>query len=364
MTAEYARRVAAVRAALRDVGVGALLVTPGADLRYLTGYHAVALERLTCLVVPAEGPVSLVVPLLEQPAALAAVGNSVVVRPWTETDDPYALVAALVPSASQIAVVSEMPAHALLPLQWALTDPVVQLAGPLIDPARMVKSAWEVAQLAAAAAAIDAAHAQVPELLLSGRTEREVAADVGAAIVAAGHASVDFVIVAAGENAASPHHEPGDRLIRVGDVVVVDIGGTMPSGYCSDCTRMYALASPPADFVDYYEVLVAAQAAGVAAVKPGVAAESVDAACREVIAAAGFGDYFVHRTGHGIGLATHEPPYLVAGNPLPLAPGMVFSVEPGIYLPGRHGARIEDIVAVTASGCQVLNDRPRELVVV
>jgi Xaa-Pro aminopeptidase len=220
-----------------------------------------------------------------------------------------------------------------------------------------------VAALLAAGAAIDRVHARVPGWLRPGRTEREVGADIAEAIVAEGHARADFTIVASGPNAASPHHELSDRVLCAGDAVVVDIGGTMPSGYCSDCTRTYAIGAPPADFAGYYAVLKDAQQAACAAVKPGVAAERIDAAAREPISAAGFGQWFFHRTGHGIGLETHEDPYIVAGNTEPLAPGMAFSVEPGIY-PGPHGARIEDIVVCTDAGAERANQASRELIVV
>jgi Xaa-Pro aminopeptidase len=202
------------------------------------------------------------------------------------------------------------------------------------------------------------------EWLRPGRTEREVGDDVARAILAEGHESADFVIVGSGPNGASPHHDLSDRTIEAGDPVVVDIGGTTAEGYCSDSTRTYVAGGrPDPRFTDYYAVLLAAQEAGVAAVAPGVTAESVDAVTRAVIADAGWGEAFVHRTGHGIGLATHEDPYLVAGSTVALEPGMAFSVEPGIYLPGEHGARIEDIVVVTDDGVERLNRRPRELAV-
>lgn len=191
-----------------------------------------------------------------------------------------------------------------------------------------------------------------------------MARDIAEAILAAGHATVDFVIVASGPNGASPHHDVSDRVIQKGEPVVVDIGGQLHSGYCSDSTRTYSVGEPPAEFSAYYEVLRRAQDAACAAVRPGVSCESVDAAAREVIAEAGYGDYFIHRTGHGIGIETHEEPYIVAGNGEPLEPGFAFSVEPGIYLPGRHGARIEDIVVCTDSGGERLNNTPRELVIV
>jgi Xaa-Pro aminopeptidase len=211
--------------------------------------------------------------------------------------------------------------------------------------------------------AIDRVHAQVPGWLKPGESERAVGSRIANAILAEGHAQVDFTIVASGPNGASPHHELSDRILQEGDVVVVDIGGTMPSGYCSDSTRTYALGSAPADFLAYYPVLQEAQEAACQAVRPGVTCESVDAAARSLIAAAGYGEQFIHRTGHGIGLETHEDPYIVSGNTRELEPGMAFSVEPGIY-PGPHGARIEDIVVCTKTGAERLNNRPHDLMIV
>jgi Xaa-Pro aminopeptidase len=228
---------------------------------------------------------------------------------------------------------------------------------------RAHKSAAEIAALRAAGAAIDRVHEQVPGWLRPGRTEREVAADISEAILAAGHVSVDFVIVGSGPNGASPHHTASDRVLQPGDAVVVDIGGAMPTGYCSDCTRTYAIGAVPAEVASCYQVLLAAQEAAYAAVRPGVTAAAVDAVARTRISAAGYGEFFVHRTGHGIGLETHEDPYIVAGNAEVLQPGHAFSVEPGIY-PGPYGARIEDIVVCTADGGERLNNVTRDLVVV
>jgi Xaa-Pro aminopeptidase len=239
------------------------------------------------------------------------------------------------------------------------------LAGPIIGELRMRKDAAEIDALRLAGAAIDRVHARVGDWLRPGRTEAEVGADIAAAMVEEGHAAADFVIVGSGPNAASPHHAVSDRVIESGDVVVVDIGGPVPEGYFSDSTRTYAVGEPrDADVVATYAVLQEAQRAAVEAVRPGVTAESVDAAAREVIVAAGFGELFIHRTGHGIGLDVHEDPYIVGGNELILQPGMTFSVEPGIYQPGRWGARIEDIVAVTEDGVESFNQRPHNLTVV
>jgi Xaa-Pro aminopeptidase len=237
------------------------------------------------------------------------------------------------------------------------------LASAALRDLRMRKNPAEVAALREAGEAIDRVHARVPGWLRAGRTERQVAADIADAILEEGHARVDFTIVASGPNAASPHHDVSDRALQRGDSVVVDIGGTMPSGYCSDCTRTYVIGTPPPEFAAYYQVLKDAQHAACAAVRPGVTAEAVDAAARNPITAAGYGGYFVHRTGHGIGLEVHEDPYIVSGNTEPLRPGMAFSIEPGIY-PGPHGARIEDIVVCTEQGCERLNNASRELVCV
>ncbi|MEU4716969.1 Xaa-Pro peptidase family protein, partial [Micromonospora purpureochromogenes] len=347
-------------------GLDALLLTPGSDLRYLTGYDAHAGERLTCLVLPAEGEPTLIVPTLERPAAEASPAPATGVRIVDHADgtDPYPLVtAALGGPVAAVGLADRMWAEQVLALRAALPGATQRLAGEVLRELRVRKSPAEIAALAEAGAAIDAVHARMGEWLRPGRTEAEVATDIAAAIRAAGHATVDFVIVAAGPNGASPHHGTSDRPIQAGEPVVVDIGGTMPSGYCSDSTRTYlAGGRAPAEFTDYYQVLHAAQRAAVAAVRPGVPAEAVDAAAREPITAAGYGDAFLHRTGHGIGLDGHEEPYVVAGNSRPLEPGMAFSIEPGIYLAGRHGARIEDIVVCTTDGVHRLNTTPTELI--
>jgi Xaa-Pro aminopeptidase len=360
------RRLAAAQETARRAGVDALLVTPGPDLLYLTGYHAIALERLTCLVVPAAGDPVLVAPGLEVPAAQASPLGSlgISITGWAETDDPYALVASLTTGAEVVALADSMAAAAVLRLRDAMPGAKQQLAGPVLRELRMVKSQSEINHLRRAGQAIDSVHEQVPDFLRPGRTEREIGDDIAEAILAAGHLTVDFVIVASGPNGASPHHEVSDRRIDVGDPVVVDIGGTMPSGYCSDSTRTYAVGHAPDDFLAYYGVLQQAQRAAVESVRPGVTAESVDAAARDLISEAGYGERFIHRTGHGIGLETHEEPYIVQGNAELLRAGMAFSVEPGIYLSGQHGARIEDIVVVTNDGVESLNNTTHDLVVV
>ena len=283
--------------------------------------------------------------------------------PWGETTDPFGLVRHRIGDPRLVALGDRMWALHVLQFAQALPGASQQLASTVLSPLRMRKTPAEVAALKEAGEAIDRVHANVPNWLKAGQTERQVGVKIAEAIFAEGHVSADFVIVGSGPNAASPHHEVSDRVIQNGDVVVVDIGGTMPSGYCSDCTRTYAVGSAPADFTTYYDVLKRAQEEATKAVRPGVPAEDIDATARQIIADAGYGDWFIHRTGHGIGLETHEDPYIVEGNTTRLENGMAFSIEPGIY-PGPHGARIEDIVVCTETGYQRMNNGTRDLVIV
>ena len=359
-------RLGRAREAAGTAGVDAMLMAPGSDLRYLLGGSGSSFERLTCLVLPTGGQPVLVVPKLEAPgyAAVPTGELGVELATWVDDEDPYALVASLLGGASRVAVGDVMPALHVLGLRRVLPDAEQVLAGPIVRELRMRKDATEIDGLRRAGAAIDRVHARMAEFVRVGRTEAEAGADIAAAIVEEGHAVAEFVIVGSGPNGASPHHGVSDRVLEAGDVVVVDIGGPIAEGYCSDSTRTYVLGEPrDADVVDTYAVLQAAQQAAVDAVRPGVAAQDVDAAARTIIADAGFGEFFIHRTGHGIGLDVHEDPYIVTGNTLPLEPGMAFSVEPGIYHPGRWGARIEDIVVVTADGVEPLNRQPHELTV-
>lgn len=366
LLADRIRRAGDVAA---EHGVELLLVTPGTDLRYLLDADGASHERLTCLVLPATGhraPPALVVPRLEAPGwahlPLAELGVEVVT--WNDGEDPYLLVSDLAGGPTRVAVADAMPAVHVFGLRDALPEAVQTLAGPVVSELRMRKDAAEIAQLRAAGAAIDRVHARMGEFLKAGRSEAQVGADLAAAIVEEGHSGAAFVIVGSGPNGASPHHDVSERIIESGDVVVVDIGGPLPTGYYSDSTRTYAVgAEPPAEVRAAYAALQDAQERAVAAVRPGVSAEQVDAVARERLADAGLGERFLHRTGHGIGLDVHEDPYIVGGNDLLLEPGMAFSVEPGVYLDGAWGARIEDIVVVTADGCERLNTRPRDLVV-
>jgi Xaa-Pro aminopeptidase len=353
------------RAREAAAGTG-LLIAPGSDLRYLLGREGGSFERLTTLVIPADGSPALVVPKLEAPGftdlPLEELGVEVVT--WVDGEDPYGVAADRLRGSERVAVSDFTPALHVLALREALPKAEQVLAGPIVRELRMRKDAAEIDALRKAGAAIDRVHARVGEWLRPGRTEAQVGADIAAAIVEEGHAAADFVIVGSGPNGASPHHSVSDRVIEAGDVVVVDIGGPVAEGYNSDSTRTYAIGEPrDADVSGTYAVLRDAQQAAVDAVRPGVTAESIDAAAREVIGAAGFGELFIHRTGHGIGLDVHEDPYIVTGNDLILEPGMAFSVEPGLYQPGRWGARIEDIVVVTEDGVEPMNHRSHDLMI-
>jgi D-alanyl-D-alanine dipeptidase len=364
--AVYGRRLGAAAGLAARAGLAGLVITPGYDLRYLIGSRAQTFERLTALVVPAVGDPAVVLPRMELATLKesAAVELGVDVRDWVDGDDPYRLVSAALGGApAAVAVTDSMPALHLLPLADALGVMPV-LATEVLRELRMVKEEAEIDALRKAGAAIDRVHARVPEFLVPGRTEADVAADISEAIVAEGHSEVAFVIVGSGPHGADPHHEYSDRELTVGDIVVVDIGGTYGAGYHSDSTRTYSLGQPSSEVAQQYSILQRAQRTAFDAVRPGVTAQQVDAAARDVLAEAGLADCFVHRTGHGIGLCVHEEPYIVAGNDLPLAAGMAFSIEPGIYFPGRWGARIEDIVVVTGDGALSVNNRPHELIVV
>ena len=370
----YAERLERTAAAARAAGVRALLIGVGPELEWLTGYEAKPLERLTLLVLPADGDASIVVPRLEVGAAEAApaIGDGTVrVRPWMETADPYDQVWEALPgrAGARLAVSDTMRASFLLRLQATYPDAAFEVAGPVMGALRHLKDEDEIALLRAAGAAADRAVMGIARGRLVGRTEADVAAEVRARLVDEGHDSASFWIVASGPRSASPHHDPDDRVISAGEPLLLDIGGRR-SGYCSDITRTLWLTGgddargPDDTFRSVHRLVQEANAAGRAAVRPGVAAQDVDRAARAVIEAAGHGAAFFHRTGHGIGLEGHEDPYIVEGDTEPLGVGDAFSVEPGIYLEGRYGVRIEDIVVCAPAGADVLNDAPRELLVV
>ena len=374
----YAERLERAMAATADHGLDALLVGVGPDLDYLTGYRAMPLERLTMLVLsPGDRGARLVVPRLEEPAARVGSRAEVEIVTWEETDDPHGLVAGFVRAAAtgpsarrlEVAVSGRLLALHLLPLQERLADARFTSATSVLRELRIRKDADEIELLRRAGAAADRVVAQIAAGHLVGRTEADVADEVRERLRAEGHELAEFAIVASGPNSASPHHEASDRVIQAGEPIVLDIGGTL-GGYGSDTTRTLWVTGgdeangPDESFRHLFGVLHTAHRAASAAIRPGVPAEAIDRAARDVIDGEGYADNFIHRTGHGIGLEGHEDPYLVAGNGEALEEGMAFSVEPGIYLPGRYGARIEDIVVCGPDGPVALNESSRELYVV
>ena len=357
-----ARRDRASRS-LRDRGIAALLLSAGSDLAYMAGYRISGSERLTCLVVTPDGDATLVVPELESPRAKVAAPD-LQQRTWTETEDPYSLVASLVSARGDLAVADQMWALFTLRLQRALPGRGFGLASDVTRALRIRKDAGERDALRAVSASADRAYRRVLECAFAGRREREVASDLTNLLEQEGHHEVTFTIVASGPNGASPHHATGDRRIAAGDTIVLDFGGNR-EWYCSDITRTVSVGMPGAEVTKVHDTVRRAQEAGYAAARQGARAESVDAAARRVIDDAGYGSFFIHRTGHGIGLDGHEHPYLVAGNTEPLEPGMAFSIEPGIYLPGRFGVRIEDIAIIGDDGvAEPLNAADHSLAIV
>lgn len=358
----FVDRFTRVRTRMEEVGVDVLMLSIGADLPWLTGYEALETERLTMLVLPREGDATLVVPRLEaarieeQPEVFSIVA-------WDETEDPIAIVAGVAGAAGTVAIGDHTWARFLLDLQHALPRATFQKGSEITGPLRMVKEAAEVDALRAAARAVDSIVADMRGRPFGGRTEKDVHRELVQRMVDVGHERANFAIVGSGPNGASPHHEASRRVIETGDVVVCDFGGSMRH-YCSDITRLFVVGETSPEVRDTYDVLVGAQEKAVQAATVGTPCEEVDATARRIIADAGFGERFIHRTGHGIGVETHEDPYIVAGNAAPLAAGNAFSVEPGIYLPGRFGLRLEDIVVATPDGPERLNRAPRDLAVV
>lgn len=367
-TEPFTARMARVRSAMARSGVDVVLLSVGADLPWLCGYQAMPLERLTMLVVPRDGDAILVVPALEAPRVVERPGVFAL-QPWGETDDPVALVAQLLGRSAVVAVGDRTWARFLVDLQAEAPGATWRRASGVIGPLRAVKDDHEVGALRRAARAADrvAEELRGGAITLVGRTEAEISADLGRRLLDEGHDRVNFAIVAAGANAASPHHEPGPRVIGPGEVVLCDFGGTMRDewgvGYCSDITRCVWTGPPPPDAADAYAVLQGAQQRSVTSAVVGATCGSVDAAARDAITEAGLGEWFIHRTGHGIGVEEHEDPYVVAGNTTTLVPGHAFSVEPGIYLPGRFGFRLEDIVVAAVDGPDRLNRVDRGLAV-
>ena len=361
-TQHFAERIRRGAARAREAGFDGLLVAPGPDLAYFADYLPIATtERITLLVVPADGEPAMIVPVLEHDSAAATrAAEAIRLVDWTDGVDEYVPTAALLEPTGRYAVSDALWAMHLLGLQSRLPEARFEAFSQALPMLRAVKDADEVDRLAAAGAAADATFEDILSVRFAGRTEREVAADLDRLLREHGHEQVDFTVVGSGPNGANPHHEAGDRTIGEGDMVVLDFGGLM-DGYGSDTTRTVHVGEPPDEEHEVFEIVKRAQQAAFDAVAVGVPCQQIDRVARAVIRDAGYGEYFIHRVGHGIGTTTHEPPYLVEGEAQPIEAGMCFSIEPGIYVPGRFGVRIEDIVVAAEDGAHRLNNTSREL---
>jgi Xaa-Pro aminopeptidase len=358
MTFDYSGRLEHLQGRMRDRGVDVVLLSVGADLLYLTGYEAMPSERITALVLRSDGDPVLFVPDLEAPRVTA---RDFEVVSWGETDDPVDRATQVVDSPGLVAVGDQMWSSFLINFQKRWTGADWMSASELTSELRMRKDRIEIEALRRAARGIDLIMGRIPEeIRFAGRSESEIARDLAAMTLDVGHDSAEFTIVASGPNGASPHHEPGDRVIEDGDLVVCDFGGRW-DGYYSDSTRTFTVGEPSVGQVEVYDLVLEANEAGRAAVESGAPCQEIDRAARKVIEDAGYGDRFIHRTGHGIGLEVHEHPYIVEGNEMPVEVGMTFSIEPGIYLPDRFGIRIEDIVACDDDGADTLNNSSRAI---
>ncbi|MBV8988361.1 MAG: aminopeptidase P family protein [Solirubrobacterales bacterium] len=366
LTAEdFRRRIDRAASQAADAGLTGVLVTPGPDLSYFIGYTPIAItERITMLAILTGRDPAMIVPMLERPDAEAAAGASVVaLGDWSDGSDPYEATAKLLDPAGRYAISDSAWALHVLALQERLPGSSYASMTAALPMLRAIKDASEIERLAAAAAAADESFKEIVKVHFAGRSEAEVGADLAGLLLKHGHSRVEFTVVGSGPNGANPHHEVGERIIEAGDMVVLDFGG-IKDGYGSDTTRTVHVGDPTDEEREVFELVRSAQQAAFEAVRPGVACEEVDRAARTVIADAGYGERFIHRVGHGIGLTTHEPPYMVEGEAHPIETGMCFSIEPGIYLPDRFGVRIEDIVVATEGGGRRLNNTSRELQIV
>ena len=359
---DFVERIARARVEMGAAGVDVLMLSVGRDLLYLTGYDAPLLERLTLAVILLDGEATLVVPKFEAPNVVPQP-DAFTILPWSETDDPIGLGAELAGSPGRVAIGDQTWAMFVLGLQERMPTTSFISAGRISSALRIHKTADEVNLLQGAGAAADRVAARLRDVQFSGRTEAELSREIAAMLIDEGHQMAGVAIVASGANGASPHHHASDRVIEEGDAVVTDFGGTY-GGYHSDTTRMFYVGEPSGEVAEVHGVVRESQEAGFRAASIGATAQSVDRVARKVIADAGYGEYFIHRTGHGIGLDIHEEPYLVEGNTTELDVGMAFSIEPGIYLPGRFGVRIEDIVVMGPEGPQRLNRSSREPAIV
>lgn len=348
---------------LRESAIDAFFGWSPVTLGYLTGLSEDAHERFMALGVRSDGQVHLICPALTETRARGAGIQSL--TSWTDSQDPLTLFANLAQrwdlKSGIVAVDPTMPARMLLQMQSILPAALFQNAQPALSKLMAIKSTDEIELLAKAGAIADAALAAGLAAIRPGATERSVAVALMGAMEKLGGRPT-FCIVAAGPNSAQPHHETSDARIAEGDVVLMDFGCAL-EGYQSDITRVAACGRASQEAKQIYDLVLHAHHAGRAAIRPGALPSDVDAAARNVIEAAGYGEFFMHRLGHGIGMQGHEEPYISSLNHMPLEGGNCFSVEPGVYLPGRFGVRIENIVTCIPEGHRSLNAEPSPVLI-
>ena len=363
----YEKRLSRARTSMNAHGLDALILTPGAAMRYLTGFSEAG-SRFLALIIPDDRPWLLVTPTLNAGQARGNPAGIADIRVWDDAQGWEPLLAQLSKDLMlDIGIVGlddDMPARFALRLQEMMPTSLLKLAGTALAPLRAIKDALELAALQHAADATDALIPIAQAACQEGISEMEIGLAIQVATARAGFSDSFAPIVGAGANGATPHHNTGKTRVKAGDVVILDFGA-MADGYHGDITRTVAVGSASDEAKRVYTIVHQAYSAGVAAVQPGATAHDVDSAARQVIVNAGFGEFFIHRTGHGIGLDDHEAPYMLSGNYAPLLPGHCFSIEPGIYLPGKFGVRLENIVTVTDDGtARVLNEAiPPEIIV-
>lgn len=362
---DYADRLTRTVDEALAAGLDGVVVTPGPELAWLTGYRPMAVTaRLTVLVLTPGLVPTLLVPMLERREAEAAAGaDNLEIVDWPDVANPYRLVGMLLQPNGTFGISDSAQSIHLLELLKEGPDRRFRPLSLRLPMLRAVKDDNEIDRLMMASAAVDAAYREIVRVRFAGRRECDIATDLARLLEYFGHEQVDFTVVGSGPQGANPHHQAGERIIRRGDAVVLAFSGLV-HGYASGTTRTVSVGRPRPDVSHVHHVVRAAQEAAFLAVRPGVRCEEIDRAARAVAADAGYAEYFVHRTGHGIGMTAHEPPYLVEGERLPLQPGMCFSIEPGIYLPGRFGVRLEDVVVVTETGGLRFNNTQRDLRVV
>jgi Xaa-Pro aminopeptidase len=359
--------IARAQEKMREQGIARMFIGPGASLFYLTGIRAMMSERVYLLSIPANGQPRLILPTFERASAEDSGVDAEIIE-WSDAVGPSQAYAAAVEGlglSQVVAIDDQLWTAFFLDLKSRVEIADWVKASGIMSQLRSRKSKEEIATLKQAAAIADKTLAQLIKLKFSGRRESEIAAEIQRLLIDNGQEAVQFKIVGSGENGAKPHHEASERVIQPGDAIVLDFGGTY-HGYQSDMTRMVVVKGGNADkdYQKVHDIVNEANLAARAAVRPGATCGDVDAAARAVITKAGYGEYFTHRTGHGIGIDVHEHPYIVSGSTERLDVGMAFSIEPGIYLPGRFGVRIEDIVVVTEHGGENINLSQHEVVFV